>query len=255
MSISSIRLEEFPSAKLKVEQFFNQWLLTDGSDFVQIFLDKALLATKTASSSSSSSISSSSGSGSGLSLLTSSLGNDISDLISTTSESSSSRPPSSPTKRSPKKRTQSEIYSNSTASFRNSGFVGNNTSHSGGSQLPGSLRGLSMTLQPPSDGLQSLLIDEGGYGMIKHDVSDGSLLGSDGSAGVVTADPSSIKGNIITSSASSMPSQTASRRRANFDSIPVFFVPGKTQSRCAMHRRIGKYLYSVHPYRCHSFSS
>ena len=172
--LASLHLDEFSSAKIKIDQLFFEWLVFEG----QAVIDAIIAADDL-------------------------LGSDDEGIVSSrSSESSSSQtgsshgqgpiPPRSPTntKKSPKKRTQSEMQNNTHSNI-------------GGSASPPSTLEKAATstsegiLQPGGDRIQSNSFPS----------KDEIVIDNEDQA------------------------QISARRRSNFDSIPLFFIPGGSRQK------------------------
>ena len=168
--LSSLELYDFPSAKIKIDQLFLEWLSSDGRAVIESVLENVAVSTDDDEESS-----------------VSSMKNGTTDL---SSASSSVGPPRSPTSRkSPKKRTQSEMQSTTTVHGEGTGDNSGNTGAIG-------------------SGIDGLVV-------VPNNVSDEGR-GSVGSEGHATLSVVVAKGEI---------DGKAGRRRANFDSIPQFYIP------------------------------
>lgn len=177
----SIDIEKFPSAKLKLEQFFLEWLILEGDLIIDDLFDE-LSSDKQESETPF-----------------------LSQSVSNVAQSPISSPVSSAFSRSPKKRTQSEMLHKDDEDKSLSPSANGTTLESKGSSSDNHL-----ALVAPAKGLSAL-----------------SSLNS--SLHEKQQDDDSKHNN--TSSSEKLGS---SRRRANLDSIPRFYFPGKVKFRNAV---------------------
>lgn len=168
-TLASLQLEDFSSAKIKIDQLFVEWLSSEGLTVI----DAILCSDDLLSSDDEGGISSRNG-----------------DSFSGLSHGLGPIPPRSPTntKKSPKKRTQSEMQNNTNSN------IGNNPSLSLAAENLKSIEGL------------------GPAGLDK--VQGNSLASKD-----------EVDGD------SENEAQISARRRSNFDSIPLFYVPGSSRQK------------------------
>jgi hypothetical protein len=161
-TLASLQLGDFSSAKIKIDQLFFEWLCIEG----QIVIDSVLLKEEPLSDDES--------------INSSKCNIDLLHSLQGISQSQTPLPPRSPTntKKSPKKRTQSEMQ--------------NNTN--------------------PND--ISVLVPE-------NSVNESSLSSNLNAFKLLEEDENDLHDNDNDSEA-----QISARRRSNFDSIPLFYVPG-----------------------------
>lgn len=168
-TLASLQLEDFASAKIKIDQLFAEWLSTEGLQFI----DAILCSDDLLSSDDEGGLSCRNG-----------------DSFSGLSYGLGPIPPRSPTntKKSPKKRTQSEMQNNTNSN------ISNNTSLSLAAENSKSTEGLGLAGVDQAQGSSSASKDE----------ADGD---------------------------SENEAQISARRRSNFDSIPLFYVPGGSRQK------------------------
>lgn len=168
-TLASLQLEDFASAKIKIDQLFVEWLSSEGLSFI----DAILCSDDLLSSDDEGGISCRNG-----------------DSFSGLSHGLGPIPPRSPTnaKKSPKKRTQSEMQNNTNSN------ISNNTSLSLAAENSKSTEGVGLAGVDQTQGSSSASKDE----------ADGD---------------------------SENEAQISARRRSNFDSIPLFYVPGGSRQK------------------------
>lgn len=170
--LSSLELIDFPSAKIKIDQLFVEWLSSDGKAVIESVLENTVTDADVISDEEGSVVSKS--------------GSGVVEF-----SSSSHGPPRSPTSRkSPKKRTQSEMQS---ATAEEAGVDA------------GAVKGGAVDTPP-----------------IPLHVDDPRTATGDNIHIPPSSSSSGFKGE---SESVGSESQKAGRRRANFDSIPQFYVP------------------------------
>lgn len=232
LALDGLSLSAFPSAKIKIDELFVKWLASnEGYHMVSALLqevetaeglqvdregiplgvvaDTDISKVNTLGNLKSSIGAAFSGPGNGLSFSSVSAGfnSPFGQVGAAPHALGEAAPPRSPTKKSPKKRTQSEMY---TSSGTSPGRVGSPGGFAGGSLV---------SFEPAFDSLKS-----------------GSPGTSKGRASVATseASPSAASGSIsgaisIAESVDGVDSEGTAhvnaRRRANFDTIPVFYRP------------------------------
>jgi hypothetical protein len=161
--LASLQFSDFPSAKIKIDQYFSEWLLSEGAEIIELLSEKY---SDHEDSYSSESVSSSYGTNNSKPPTPSVLHGT--SIVSPTT-SSQQAPPRSPNKKSPKKRTQSEMQSSR--------------------------------------------------------ISPSASTDSDNDSGCGAINPS--LGNSMSFDDSESGTQLAARRKTNFDTIPVFYIPGQ----------------------------